>query len=190
MSFSKIKWAALATTIALVQLACYNTYTIDNTELQKLEASVDRYETVEVLADCPDDEIGQDEQGLDGTKYAAAEEAPDGDEAMATDALTKSVDPDELGGCTKVAVSTVNALSVLTTDGSVQRVTPFNFVMDDVQLVSPEYDVLVQLDQVEGAEVRDFSGKKTAAMITGATLLTVGTFVGISILAPEEQGFN
>ncbi len=186
MSFSKIRWAALATVIATAHIACYNTYTIDTDELRKLEASVDRYETVEVLADCPDDEIGQGESGLDGTMLASAE---DGD-ALASDGLVRRVNPDEIGGCTLVGVSTVNALSVLTTDGSVQRVTPFNFVMDDVQLVSPEYDVLVQLDRVEGAEVREFSGKKTVATITGATLLTVGAFVGITILAPEERGFN
>lgn len=190
MSTSKFKLAALASLIAMAHLACYNTYTIDKDELQKLEATPDRYETVEVLADCPGDNIGQDEPGLDGTKYAAAEEAPEGDDAVASDAMTKTVDPDEVGGCERVAVSTVNALTVLTSDGSEQRVTPFNFVMDDVQLVSPEYDVLVQLERVEGAEVRDFSGKKTAATITGATLLTVGTFVGISILAPDEEGFN
>lgn len=188
MSLRNLKWAALAAVIAMTHLACYNTYTISTDELSKLEASVDRYEVVEVLADCPDEEIGQGSPNLEGTKFAEAEAT--GDEDIVTDALTKRVDVEDLRGCTKVPVSTVNALTVLTSGGTEQRVTPFNFVMDDVQLVSPEYDVLVQLDQVEGAEVSEFSTKKTVATITGVTLLTVGTFVGISLLAPDEEGFN
>lgn len=185
MSFRKFRWAALATLFAVTQVACYNTYTIDNDELSKLEATVDRYETVEVLADCPDQEVGQHDS-LDGQRFA---EADDDADTMA-DAMTRRVEAEDGHGCTIVPVSTVNALSVLTSDGSRQRVTPFNFVMDDVQLVSPEYDVLVQLEQVEGAEVREFSPWKTAGTIAGVTAVTLGTFVGISLLAPEEEGFN
>lgn len=181
MSLRNLKWAALASLLAVSQLACYNTYTIDNQELSKLESSVDRYEVVEVLADCPDGASPEAEEAshLDGTMFAEAQ--ADGDEAVATDAMTKTIDIDDYGGCTKVPVSTGNMLTVLTRGGGEQRVTPFNFVMDDVQLVSPEYDVLVQLDQVEGAEVREFSGKKTAAAITSTTVLTVGTFIGIGL---------
>ncbi len=193
MSLRNLKWAALAAVFAMTQLACYNTYTINNDELSKLEASVDRYEVVEVLADCPDDEVGHQSPGLDGTRFAEAattEPPAEVEEEVVTDALIKRVDTDDLRGCTKVPVSTVNALTVLTRGGTEQRVTPFNFVMDDVQLVSPEYDVLVQLDQVAGAEVREFSMAKTVAAITTISMLTVGTFVGISVLAPDEEGFN
>ncbi len=184
MSFSKYKSALIALLMglgAITQLACYNTYTIDNNELAKLEASVERYETVEVLADCPDTEdIGQ----LDGEMYATAE-----DGGAVSDAMIKRVEDDDLRGCTLVPVSTVNALTVLTRDGGRERVTPFNFAMDDVQLVSPEYNLLLSLDNVEGAEVREFSTWKTAGTIAGVTMLTVGAFVGISVLAPEEEGF-
>lgn len=188
MSFRNIKWVALAVVFATTQLACYNTYTIDQNELSKLEATPDRYETVEVLADCPDDEIGFEGDSLEGERFAEAEEGEIDEEAIA-DAMTKRVDADEIGGCTVVPVSTVNALTVLINDGPNQRVTPFNFVMDDIQLVSPEYDVLVQLERVDGAEVREFSGWKTAATIAGVSAVTIGTFVGVSILAPEEEGF-
>ena len=190
MSLRKIKWAALVMVLAMTNLACYNTYTINKDEFRKLEASVDRYEIVEVLADCPDESIGS-LNPTDGVLFAEAApgDAADG-EARATDARIRRVEDTDLRGCTLVPVSTVNALTLLIAGGGEQRVTPFNFVMDNVQLVSPEYDVLVQLDQVDGAEVREFSTWKTAATITGVTLVTVGTFVGISLLAPSEQSFN
>lgn len=191
MSFRNIKWVALAGVFAFTQLACYNTYTINPDELSKLEATPDRYETVEVLADCPEDEIGQDGEGLEGERFAEADDNGESvDDESVADAMTRRVEHDEIGECEVVPVSTVNALTILTTDGGGQRVTPFNFAMDDVQLVSPEYDVLVQLDRVEGAEVREFSPWKTAAAIAGVSAVTIGTFVGISLLAPEEQGFN
>lgn len=192
MSVRKFTLTALVLVFSMAHLACYNTYTINKDELRKLEASVDRYEIVEVLADCPGEGIG----GLDGADgmalYAEAEPeaAAQQAEETATDARIRRVETENLRGCTLVPVSTVNALTLLTMDGGEQRVTPFNFVMDNVQLVSPEYDVLLQLDQVEGAQVREFSTWKTAATITGVTMLTVGTFVGLSLLAPEEQPFN
>ena len=184
MTYRKLVGVALAAVIASTQLACYNTYTIDKNELQKLESSVDRYEIVEVLADCPEGlEEATNTSPLHGTMYAEAE-APS-EEAAISDARIRRVDTDDLRGCTKVPVSTVNALTVLTTRGD-QRVTPFNFVMDNIQLVSPEYNVLVQLDQVHGAEVREFSGTKTALAISGVSLVTIGTFVGIWLGLGED----
>ena len=199
MSLRNLKWVLLATLFAATHLACYNTYTIDTNELSKLEASVDRYEVVEVLADCPEGAAPVEEgdaqaSALHGTMWAEAQMPTDADAvaddgAVVPDARIRRLDVSELGGCTMVPVSTVNPLTVLISGGRTQRVTPFNFVMDDIQLVSPEYDVLVQLDQVEGAEVREFSGWKTAAAISGMTILTVGTFVGIGLLGEPVEGW-
>lgn len=158
---------AIASIALTTQIGCYNTYTISKSELAKLESSVERVEVVEVLADCPTTPVASDGEG---------QTEPHGEGS--TD------------GCTRVPVSTVNAVSVLIEDGSRRRVTPFNFVMDDVQLVSPEYNLLVQLDQVQGAQVQEFSTWKTVATIAGIGLLSVGTFVGIGLLAPDEKGFN
>ncbi|RAL23523.1 hypothetical protein DL240_05010 [Lujinxingia litoralis] len=176
------KGIALVALASLSQMACYNTYTISNQELAKLESSVEPVEVVEVLADCQP--TGQASlEGMDGEALAQVDAEPNA-EATATDAGAQ--DPN----CVVVPVSTVNALSVLTTDGTRERVTPFNFVMDDVQLVSPEYDLLIELDNVAGAEVREFSTWKTVATIAGVSLVAIGTFVGISVLAPDEQSFE
>src|SRR5690606_19781655 len=101
---------------------------------------------------------------------------------------TSTADVPRADGCTDIPVSTANALNVRTTSGSLHRVTPFNFVMSDSQLVSPEYDLLLPMEEVSGAEVKQFSTWKTVATISGVSILAIGTFVGISLLAPEEQG--
>ncbi|RDV39300.1 hypothetical protein DV096_01620 [Bradymonadaceae bacterium TMQ3] len=176
------KGIALVALASLSQMACYNTYTISNQELAKLESSVEPVEVVEVNANCQPTGLASLE-GMDGQALAQAAAEP-GVEETASDAGAQ--DPN----CIVVPVSTVNALTVLTTDGSRERVTPFNFVMDDVQLVSPEYDLLIELDNVDGAEVREFSTWKTVATIAGVSLVAVGTFVGISLIAPDEQGFQ
>jgi hypothetical protein len=62
-------------------------------------------------------------------------------------------------------------------------------MMSQQQLVSPEYDLLLSLDQVKGAEVQQFSTWKTTATIVGVSAVAIGSFIGISILAPEGGGF-
>jgi hypothetical protein len=187
MSLRNLGLMAVVAVVMLSQMACYNTYTISTSELAKLESRVERVEVVEVLADCPAGSTAYRTLATEGLLAQAA----DGDDETATDATGGGeASAAAHGGCTLVPVSTVNALTVLISDGSRQRVTPFNFVMDDIQLVSPEYNVLVPLSQVDGAEVREFSTWKTIATITGVSLVTVGTFVGISILAPDERGFD
>ncbi len=195
MSLRNIKLLAVGMVALATQIGCYNSYTIDKNELAKLESSVERVEVVEVLADCPEGSVAYRSLQSQGVLLAEAD-GEEGAEETATDGMAAEPKQkqksriDEATGCTRVPVSTVNALTVLISDGSRQRVTPFNFVMDQVQLVSPEYDLLVQLDQVDGAEVREFSTWKTVATITGVSLVSIGTFVGISILAPDEGGFN
>ena len=194
--------------VVLTQTGCYNTYFIDKTELQKLESSVEQPEVVTVYGDCS----GPSQASLaGGTKYwaqadtdlpeeetAPEEEPPMADsDATATDAQAPGeVTPEAEAaapsrpGCESVPVSTANGVTVLTTDDQEHRVTPFNFIMSAGQLVSPEYDLLLGLDNVEGAEVKEFSTLKTVIAVVGVTAVTVGTFVAISLLAPEGGTFE
>ena len=178
--------------LCVTQVGCYNTYRIDKEELRKLESSVEQREVVEVYGDCPAGSAAPAEASkyrvLDGTQWAQAE----GEAAPATASDATSTQPAEdagRAGCTKVPVSTGNSLKVVTADEE-YRVTPFNFIMSDSQLVSPEYDLLLPLNSVDSAEVKRFSGVKTAATIAGVSLVTIGTFVAIALLAPEDTGFQ
>ena len=186
------KIIALMLVISFTQFACYNTYFISATELAKLESSVEPREVVEVLGDCAGQPSAYRSVDLNGTQWAEAAEAEPGNEA--SDATSTSAAPaaaaPRADGCTTVPVSTANALNVRTTDGARHRVTPFNFVMSDSQLVSPEYDLLLPMNEVSGADVKQFSTWKTVATISGVSLVAIGTFVGISLLAPEEASMG
>jgi hypothetical protein len=192
MKSSTLRRATALTALAMfTQTACYNTYFIEKDELRKLEASVDASEVVTVYGDCASTAAAPAEARrgqLDGTMWAQADSADTA--APATDATATSDEPvNPRPECTPVNISTANTVKVLTADGDELRVTPFNFIMSQTQLVSPDYDLLLPLSQVEGAEVREFSTWKTVATAAGATLVTVGAFVAISILAPADGGF-
>lgn len=214
------KLVATITLASFSQMACYNSYFIDKTELEKLESSVEPQEVVTIYGDCPssasasifelgpvyaqadeapaeaaeggDDDVmsdieeiaGGDDTANDGT--STQDGAKDGGKGTKGD---KAPAPAGRAGCTRVDVSTANALKVVTTTGD-QRVTPFNFIMSGGQLVSPEYDVLVRLDDVKGAEVQEFSTWKTVTTIVGVSALAIGGFLAISLTAPKASGFQ
>lgn len=213
MKQSTKQLTSLVVLAAFTQTACYNSYFIDKTELEKLESSVEPQEVVEVYGDCPSSATA-DLRDFARPLYAQADTEPAADPASgasddvdipeideatdtATDAApqTPAADPSAEAapvnrtGCTKVEVSTGNAVQVVTKTGK-ERVTPFNFIMSGGQLVSPEYDLLVSLNDVDGAEVREFSTWKTVGTIVGVSAVAVGTFVAISIFAPESGGFQ
>ncbi len=228
------KLVATLTLASFTQVACYNSYFIDKTELEKLESTVEPQEVVEVYGDCPagastasifemgpvyaqaeggeeepgesvDDEVmseieditgDEEETATDATSTEEEKTAPAAEEKKAASTKKKSKKskkdapmPTNRQGCTRVEVSTANALQVVTNEGKA-RVTPFNFIMSGGQLVSPEYDLLVPLQQVEGARVREFSTFKTVGMILGVSAVAIGTFVGISLLAEPAGGFQ
>lgn len=187
---------ALLLGFLVTQTACYNTYTINKDELRKLESSVEQREVVEVYGDCPAKaESANRYKVLDGEMWAQADapaaDAPADAGATASDATSteEAVEPGK-EGCSKVPVSTANTLKVVTKDNVEHRVTPFNFIMSDRQLVSPEYDLLLGLNDVSGAEVKEFSTGKTVAMVAGVSLVSIGTFIAIALLAPEDTGFQ
>lgn len=194
------KMTAMLTLAVLTQTACFNTYIIEKDELKKLESSVEQREVVEVYGDCTAPAASDDAKveeavktsvlsGLHGTFWAqvdaAKTEAP-----TATDATSVESQKSTRSGCTKIPVSTTNTITLLTKSGDRERVTPFNFVMSPVQLISPEYDLLLPLSEVSGAEVRQFSTWKTVTTIVGVSALTIGAFVAISVFAPSDTGFS
>lgn len=200
MAKSTTRIALLLLVAALgTQTACYNTYFIEKDELAKLESSVQQREVVEVYGDCPAKATPAPAPEAryrileDSNAYAQADTpapAEGGETATDAGATGEAAVPPGKEGCVKVPVSTGNSLKVVRTDGTEARVTPFNFIMSDSQLVSPEYDLLENLNDVEGAEVKQFSTWKTVATIAGVTVVSVGTFVAIGLLADDGGGFT
>jgi len=202
-----VSCCTLASFVAL-QTGCYNTYFINKTELEKLESSIEQKEQVFVFGDCAgpvvEDEEAPAEEApaeeatrgvvLDGSLWAQADEGDTAAPATASDATDAGEEAEPViptkDGCTTIPVSTSNAIQVVMTSGDRLRITPFNFVMENGQLVSPEYDTLEQLNDVQGAEVRQFSTWKTVGTVVGTTLVTVGAFVAIGLLADDGDSFQ
>lgn len=188
------RWRAIGAVVCIVafgNMACYNSYFISKPQLQKLEASVEQRSAVAVVVDGCDVAAGASPtSALAGPRMAQAEgeAGSDGGEAAAGEAVEEGIDP--ATGCPTVKVNTASPLRVVTTEGSTFRVTPFNFAMTDSQLVSPDYDLLLPIDEVEGAEVQTFSGLKTGLMIGGGVATAVATFVILALTAGEERGFG
>jgi hypothetical protein len=191
---SKFNWIcmlALTVVIATVQMGCYNTYFISKPQLGKMQASVEQKASVKVIIDGCDEAATKPE----AQRVAPAAILAQGEGETATDAtaapeapVDDAIDPET--GCATVRLSTASPLRVITTDGVYHRVTPFNFAMTDSQLVSPDYDLLLPIDAVDGAEVQTFSGWKTGLLIGGSVAAAVTTFVVISVTAGEERGFG
>jgi hypothetical protein len=77
---------------------------------------------------------------------------------------------------------------VLTTkDGLLHRVTPFYFHMNDTQLVSPDYGILVDRAEVKTAEVRTLSSGGTIALVVGIAAIAAGTFLAIQLTAGDDS---
>jgi|SRR5690606_21127584 len=72
-----------------------------------------------------------------------------------------------------VKVSPETPLEVCCDGEEVVRVTPYNFLLSDTQLVAPDYDLLMSVEQVEYAEVREISYWKTFGLV-GAIVVGVG----------------
>jgi hypothetical protein len=175
-----------------LQTACYNKYFISKAQLEKLEAKVDQHSAVSVIIDGCDMAIAPATSAIpgslvaDGSGDAAADAGAPATEGTAE--VDENIDPKT--GCPQVKVNTASPLKVVTKDGVAHRVTPFNFAMTGSQLVSPDYDLLLSINDVEGAEVQTFSGWKTGITIGGGIVAAVATFVVISLTAGEERGFG
>jgi hypothetical protein len=175
MSAQLKRVAAVVAGLAFLNVACFSSYRISTTELEKLQIGFEADE-VPVIID-----------GCGGSSTAApillAQAGDDGPIPYEDD-----IDPDT--GCPTVLVSATNAINVITTTGETHRITPFAFTLSNGQLVSPDYDLLLSTDDVEGAEVEIFSGGKTIGLLALITATAVGSFLAISLLAGEGRGLG
>jgi hypothetical protein len=89
----------------------------------------------------------------------------------------KSLDGEE------VEISPETPLEVRTTDGATYRITPFNFLLSETQLVSPDYDLLLPASAVTDAQVRQISLGKTLGLVGAFVLAVGGGFAAVTFLA-------
>ena len=81
-----------------------------------------------------------------------------------------------------VEISAETPLEVTLVGGDSYRITPFNFLLSDQQLVSPDYDLLLSAKNVEGAQIREISYGKTFGLVGGVVAVVAGAFITLSLL--------
>jgi hypothetical protein len=81
----------------------------------------------------------------------------------------------------RVEISPETPLEVQVGSGDTYRITPFNFLLNESQLVSPDYDLLLQADAVRGAQVREISYGKTFGLIGGVVAAVAAGFVVLAV---------
>lgn len=87
-----------------------------------------------------------------------------------------------------VEISATSPIEVRTVDGARYNVSPFNFTFDQNGLIAPDYDLLLQRDEVDGARVFRFAKGRTIGVLIGSIVAAGGGFAAVSILAqPKEQ---
>lgn len=80
-----------------------------------------------------------------------------------------------------VEISPETPLEVQTTTGETHRVTPYNFLLSESQLVAPDYDLLLQADAVASADIREISYGKTFGLVGGIVAAVAGGFVALAL---------
>lgn len=100
--------------------------------------------------------------------------------------IAESVEMQTDAGAVEVRATT--PVTLLTADGENPRVSPFNFTMNDRNLIAPDYDLLIQRQDITGAEVQEFSRGRTIGVIVGSVLAAGAAFALVSVFAPDEEG--
>ncbi|MFT4703840.1 MAG: hypothetical protein ACI81R_001533 [Bradymonadia bacterium] len=89
----------------------------------------------------------------------------------------------------EVEVSVATPITLQIADGENHRLSPFNFTMNESNLIAPDYNLLVTRSNIEGARVQQFSKGRTIALIVGSIVAAGGLFAVVTLTAPEEQSF-
>lgn len=88
-----------------------------------------------------------------------------------------------------VSVSATTPIKVQTATSQFS-VSPFNFALTEIQLVAPDYDLLLSREDVTGAVVSEFNSTKTWSIAAGGLLAAVGAFVLIGASSGDSTVGN
>ena len=95
-------------------------------------------------------------------------------------------------------VKTTNDISVTITENSRVGVTsksgryypisPFNFSINENQLVAPDEDLLLEMKDIESMNVKIINTTSTSLLVAGVAVALIGAAVGITLATPDCTG--
>ena len=95
-------------------------------------------------------------------------------------------------------VKTTNDISVTITENSRVGVTsksgryypisPFNFSINENQLVAPDEDLLLEMKDIESMNVKIINSTSTSFLVAGVAVALIGAAVGITLATPDCTG--
>ena len=95
-------------------------------------------------------------------------------------------------------VQTTNDISVTITENSRVGVTsksgryypisPFNFSVNENQLVAPDEDLLLEMKDIESMNVKIINPTSTSLLVAGVAVALIGAAVGITLATPDCSG--
>jgi hypothetical protein len=88
----------------------------------------------------------------------------------------------------EITITDNSRVGVTDLNGKYLSITPFNFTVNKMQLISPDDDILMPRGQIQEANVKLVDPTNTALLIGGVALALVGAAIGISLATPDCTG--
>ena len=89
---------------------------------------------------------------------------------------------------TEITVTENSRVGVTGVNGKYYSVSPFNFTLNNMQLVAPDDDILISTKEIGQANIKLVNPTDTAMLIGGVALVLIGTAVGVILATPECEG--
>ena len=91
---------------------------------------------------------------------------------------------------TDIVVSEDTKIGVTTRAGKYWAISPFNFTLDQNNLIAPDEDLMLPSGQIETGNVKQVSAGKTVGLVLGGIAVVIGGAVGIVLTAGEERAYT
>lgn len=85
----------------------------------------------------------------------------------------------------EITITENSRVGVTDKSGQYYPISPFNFTLNQRQLVAPDDDLLLSVRQIEQTNVKLINPTNTTLLIVGSTLALVGAAVGIILATPK-----
>jgi archaellum component FlaF (FlaF/FlaG flagellin family) len=139
--FKKAITLCLISSLIILPTGCYNTYSVELKEFQKIQESYDAsFKTIK-------------------TKNNIS-----------------------------VQITENSRVGVTNKSGTYYPISSFNFSVDANQLIAPDEDLLLEMNDIESMNVRLINPTTTTLLIVGAAAALVGAAIGITLATPECTG--